>query len=118
VQHILLSRVFARELWFQVLSKVRLQNLSPGLEVAVFQEWWRQSETQLSNEQRKGFNSLVILVAWRLFFSRKRRRAAHHYIKKRKGPKWTELQHQDQTLKPSPLGGSLTGPTRPYIKRQ
>jgi hypothetical protein len=68
VQHILLSRVFARELWFQVLSKVRLQNLSPGLEVAVFQEWWRQSETQLSNEQRKGFNSLVILVAWRLFF--------------------------------------------------
>ena len=59
MQHILLSCVFARELWFQVLSKVGLQNLSPGLEVAVFQEWWRQSETQLSNEQRKGFNSLV-----------------------------------------------------------
>jgi hypothetical protein len=49
------------------LSKVGLQNLSPGMEVTVFQEWWRQSETQLSKEQRKGFNSLVILVAWRLW---------------------------------------------------
>jgi hypothetical protein len=40
VQHILISCVFVKDIWFRVLSKVGLQSLSPGTADLVFQEWW------------------------------------------------------------------------------
>jgi hypothetical protein len=66
VQHILVSCVFARDIWFQVLSKVGLQSLSPGAAVFVFQEW-REAESRVPKLQKKAFNSIVILVAWWLW---------------------------------------------------
>uniref|UniRef100_A0A0A8XWC3 Uncharacterized protein n=1 Tax=Arundo donax TaxID=35708 RepID=A0A0A8XWC3_ARUDO len=38
----------------------------------VFQEWWRQAQRQVPKPLRKGFNSLVILVAWTLWKLRNR----------------------------------------------
>lgn len=67
VQHILVSCVFARDIWFQVLSKVGLQFLSPGTADVVFQECWREAESKVPKIQKKGFNSIVILVAWWLW---------------------------------------------------
>jgi len=64
VQHILISCVFTRDIWWQILNKVGLQFLSPGLEEKVFQEWWGKAEYQVPSMHKKGFNSLVILVAW------------------------------------------------------
>ena len=67
IQHILTSCVFAREIWFRVLSLVGLQQLTPSQDDLVFQEWWRLALTRVSEQQQKGFNSLVILVAWWLW---------------------------------------------------
>jgi hypothetical protein len=53
-------------IWFQVLSKVGLQSLSSGAAVLVFQEW-REAESRVPKLQKKGFNSIVILVAWWLW---------------------------------------------------
>jgi hypothetical protein len=64
IQHILTSCVFAREIWFRVLSLVGLQQLTPSQDDFVFQEWWRLALTRVSEQQQKGFNSSVILVAW------------------------------------------------------
>jgi hypothetical protein len=66
-QHILVSCVFSRDTWWQVLCKVGLQHLAPGLDDLVFQEWWSGAECQVPKTQRKGFNSMVILVAWWLW---------------------------------------------------
>ena len=63
IQHILTSCVFAREIWFRVLSLVGLQ-LTPSQDDLVFQEWWRLALTRVLEQQQKGFNSSVILVAW------------------------------------------------------
>ena len=67
IQHILTSCVFAREIWFRVLSLVGLQQLTPSQDDLVFQEWWRLALTRVLEQQQKGFNSLVILVAWWLW---------------------------------------------------
>ena len=64
IQHILTSCVFAREIWFRVLSLVGLQQLTPSQDDLVFQEWWRLALTRVLEQQQKGFNSSVILVAW------------------------------------------------------
>lgn len=65
VQHLLVSCVFSRDIWYQVLSLVGLQRFTPRHNDEVFQNWWRTVETRVPKQQRAGFNSLVILlVAW------------------------------------------------------
>ena len=64
VQHLLTSCVFARSVWFSVLSIVGLQHLTPGLENCNFTDWWCHALQMVPNLPRKGFNSLVVLVAW------------------------------------------------------
>jgi hypothetical protein len=64
IQHILVSCVFSRNLWWQILCKVGLQLVAPGLETSIFQDWWSMAEGLVPSLHRKGFNTLVILVAW------------------------------------------------------
>jgi len=66
-QHLLVSCVFARDIWFQVLSMIGWQQLTPDQNAIVFQDWWGEAESRVDKQQRKGFNSLVILVAWWLW---------------------------------------------------
>jgi hypothetical protein len=66
----LLSYVFSRNIWWQVLCKVGLQYLALGPEDMIFQDWWRNAEGQVSKEKKKGFNTMVILVAWWLWKDR------------------------------------------------
>jgi len=61
---LLTSCVFARSVWFTVLSIVGLQHLAPGLENCNFTDWWCHALQMVPNLPRKGFNSLVVLVAW------------------------------------------------------
>jgi hypothetical protein len=49
---------------------VGLLFLAPEITDVVFQDWWRKPEQKVPNSQRKGFNSLVILVSWRLWKQR------------------------------------------------
>lgn len=66
IQHILVACVFAKEDWFKALCLVRLQQLAPGSEVSSLQDW-RWAEEMVSSVSRKGFNSLVTIVAWWLW---------------------------------------------------
>jgi hypothetical protein len=64
INHLLTSCVFARQVWFDLLSTVSLQELTPQPADDSFEEWWRRSNTRLQGQCRRGFNSLVILDAW------------------------------------------------------
>jgi hypothetical protein len=64
IQHILVSCVFARDVWFKVLGRIGLQHLAPKAGDKVFQDWWQQAEGRVLKTHKKGFNSTVILVTW------------------------------------------------------
>ncbi|WVZ84633.1 hypothetical protein U9M48_031641 [Paspalum notatum var. saurae] len=66
IQHILGACVFSREIWTKILS-VGLQFVAPQPNVRVFSAWWCWAVSRVPKEARKGFNSLVILVAWSLW---------------------------------------------------
>ncbi|TVU02441.1 hypothetical protein EJB05_52059, partial [Eragrostis curvula] len=67
VQHILTDCVFARDVWFRALGKVGLQRVAPGQEDTVLCEWWRRAARRVGREQRKGFNTYVILITWQIW---------------------------------------------------
>jgi len=64
IQHLLTTCVFARIVWFSVLELIGLQQLAPGWNDKIFADWWLHAEQRVPSESRKGFNSLVVLVAW------------------------------------------------------
>jgi hypothetical protein len=67
VQHLLVSCVFAREVWARLLSIVVMQHVSPNHDDEIFQEWWRVAEGRVPTVVKKGFNSLVALGVWRIW---------------------------------------------------
>jgi hypothetical protein len=67
IQHLLAGCVFSRQVWFQVLSACNLQHLCPSLGEDNFQVWWQRAEQNVPKQRRKGFNSVVCLVAWWLW---------------------------------------------------
>ncbi|WVZ97154.1 hypothetical protein U9M48_042709 [Paspalum notatum var. saurae] len=64
MQHLRTSCAFARTVWISVLRMDSLQQHALGLSDNIFVEWWRQATQQVPRHSRKGFNSLVVLVAW------------------------------------------------------
>lgn len=64
VQHILITCVFVREFWFNVLHRLNWSNLVPNRRTICFAELWKKSLKKVQRQHRKGFNSLVILGAW------------------------------------------------------
>jgi hypothetical protein len=64
INHLLLSCVFTRQLWFELLLEVGLQQLTPLPSQDSFEDWWRQSSMRVQGQAREGFNSLVILGSW------------------------------------------------------
>lgn len=79
VQHLLVACAFGRQVWFQVLSLINLQHLSPMPREVNFQDWWNQAERRVPKPQGNEFNSVVILVAWWLWKHR------NYYLRRRRG---------------------------------
>ncbi|KAJ1280495.1 hypothetical protein BS78_04G236900 [Paspalum vaginatum] len=67
IQHILVSCVFSRETWTKILSSAGLQAVTPQADERSFATWWGCAVSRVPKEKRKGFNSLVILVAWTIW---------------------------------------------------
>lgn len=67
IQHILTSCSFSKTVWFQTLSKVSLQEHTPGQADTVLQEWWEKVEAATPGYKRAGFNTIVLLVSWWLW---------------------------------------------------
>jgi hypothetical protein len=67
LNHLLVSCVFSREVWFQIMKSVGLQHLAPNLESSSFEDWWEGVAAVPADPAykglHKGLNSLIILGA-------------------------------------------------------
>jgi hypothetical protein len=61
LDHLLLSCVYSRELWFLILARVGWSRIAPSATDA-FVNWWLLSQKRIAKAHRKGFNSIIILV--------------------------------------------------------
>ena len=67
IQHILVSCVFARQIWTSMLHNLGLLAIVPQHGCTRFSNWWCQSIKKVEKSLRKGLNSLIILVAWEIW---------------------------------------------------
>ncbi|WVZ93822.1 hypothetical protein U9M48_039777 [Paspalum notatum var. saurae] len=67
MQHLLISCVFSREIWTIVFTSLGMQALIPQPDGKSFSGWWSGAVIQVPKEVKKGLNSLVILVAWKIW---------------------------------------------------
>jgi hypothetical protein len=76
LNHLLVSCVFSREVWFQIMKYVELQHLAPNLASSSFKDWWEgvvaAPADPANKELHKGLNSLIILGAWAIWNHRNR----------------------------------------------
>jgi hypothetical protein len=64
MNHLLVSCVFSRQFWFNLLRQVQLQDLTPQPDNNSFMEWWGNLNNQVTGPTKKGLNSIIILGAW------------------------------------------------------
>jgi hypothetical protein len=69
LDHLLLGCVHSRETRFIVLHYYGLDHLTPQEEVPYF-NWWLGVRKRVHKSQRKGFDSLALLVVWSLWKER------------------------------------------------
>ena len=67
INHLLVSCVFSRQSWFELLHKFGLQTLAPQRVEPSFEVWWCRSNEIVADQDRQGLNSLIILGAWLLW---------------------------------------------------
>ncbi|WVZ63192.1 hypothetical protein U9M48_012845 [Paspalum notatum var. saurae] len=67
IQHVLVSCVFARQVWTLIFHDLGLPSIVPQPGCTRFSNWWGQSIKSVEKAIRKGLNSLVILVAWEIW---------------------------------------------------
>jgi hypothetical protein len=72
IDHLLVSYVFSREVWFRVFRRCGWQNLVPGLD-DLFINWWLRCRKRVIKDRQKCFDSLIILVIWQLWLQRNAR---------------------------------------------
>ncbi|RLN13367.1 hypothetical protein C2845_PM09G09680 [Panicum miliaceum] len=74
ISHILIACIFATEVWFNLLRRWNWARLAARLHTHVdFVDWWLWSRKEVRKEDRKAFDTLVILVAWSLWKERNNR---------------------------------------------
>jgi hypothetical protein len=72
IDHLLISCDFSRQVWPLVLSALGLLALPSGA-IDSFWDWWLSSRKFIAKHVRKGFDSHVFLVGWKLWLERNRR---------------------------------------------
>jgi hypothetical protein len=63
INHLLVSCVFARSLWYMMLRKFGMHSLAPQPGATSFLEWWEKASELVNGPVRKGLDSLIILGA-------------------------------------------------------
>ncbi|CAL4994550.1 unnamed protein product [Urochloa decumbens] len=72
LDHLLLSCVFIREVWYRVLRSQGWQQMTPGQDDQIV-SWWLTQRKQLDKLSRKRFDSIVLLTTWKLWNERNAR---------------------------------------------
>jgi hypothetical protein len=61
------NNVFARQFWYVILHSIGLAALTPQPHVSSFDDWRDKAVLTVSEDARKGLNSLIILRAWTIW---------------------------------------------------
>jgi hypothetical protein len=72
INHLLVSCVFARIFWYNLLRKFGLDNLAPQPGLTSFLDWWETSSETVQGMVKKGLSSLISLGAWMVWNHRNR----------------------------------------------
>jgi len=67
IHHILVGCVFTGQIWAQIFQYLGLSSLSPEPTASRFSKWWWKAILSVPKAERKGLNSLIILVAWEVW---------------------------------------------------
>jgi len=74
ISHILVGCVYAREVWSNLLRRWNWLRLAVGLSTHLeFTDWWSWSRKQVYGDDRKAFDTLLVLVVWLLWKERNNR---------------------------------------------
>jgi hypothetical protein len=72
IDHLILTCVYSREVWFRLLRAAGFQHLVPSGAPSIV-DWWPPARKHIHNSQRKGFDTMFALVAWSLWLERNER---------------------------------------------
>jgi hypothetical protein len=72
MHHILTQCPYARLVWFGCLQAVGLTLEEPGQD-SQLEDWWSSARSRVCKEDRRKFDTLVILTAWSLWKHRNAR---------------------------------------------
>jgi hypothetical protein len=64
MNHLLVTCVFSRQFWFNLLRQVQLQDLTPQPDSNSFMEWWGNLNNQVTGPTKKGLNSIINHHPW------------------------------------------------------
>jgi len=67
VDHLLIACPFTREVWFRLLRRFDWVSLAPNAQSTFFVSWWSTARKQLSKDNRRCLDTLVILTSWLLW---------------------------------------------------
>jgi hypothetical protein len=72
MKHLLVTCVFSKQFWFNLLQQVQLQDLTPQPDSNSFLEWWGNLNNQMTGPTKKGLSSVIILGTWTIWKHRNR----------------------------------------------
>ncbi|KAG2596259.1 hypothetical protein PVAP13_5KG149807, partial [Panicum virgatum] len=71
--HLLLCCPFSRGLWFQLFHRLGWSSISPSIQDQWLVAWWTQARKRIHKEERRCFDTMVILVRWMIWKERNNR---------------------------------------------
>jgi hypothetical protein len=72
LNHILMGCVYARQVWHGVFQRLQVQIATPEQDDSTH-SWWLATRKRIGTQERRSFDSLVILVCWRVWKQRNAR---------------------------------------------
>jgi hypothetical protein len=72
VDHVIMQCPYARQTWFGCLTAAGLNITEPSME-SKLEPWWEEARSLIRRRDRKSFDTMVILTAWRIWKQRNSR---------------------------------------------
>jgi hypothetical protein len=67
MHHLILACPFSRQVWHEVLARLRMTCQPPDGDDASFDEWWRKARQLTPKPMRKGLDSFTLLTPWMIW---------------------------------------------------
>jgi len=67
IDHLLIGCSFSREVWFKALQWMRWEAVAPTTQTAGLADWWTTARKIIPKDERRCFDTLLILICWLLW---------------------------------------------------